>query len=523
MTLPEIGSLWIGPELTWLEQLCLKSFVDAGHAVTLFTYDHVANVPEGVRVAPAADLLPGDKILRHAKTGSPAYHADIFRLRMMHQTDLIWADADAYCVRPWELAPDTPFYGWIAGDVAQVNNGVLRLPKRSETLRRMTEFAADPYPIPPWLSALRRNKLAEAKASGQGVHVSELPWGVLGPDLLTYMLRETGEIDHAVAPHVIYPVPLADTHLMLKGNHRDHVAAFVGEETLSVHLWGRRCRNAVAKRGGLPQPDSWLSEILSRHGIDPEPTRHLIRYRPPSRASRRAELPETIDFSMFTDRDVANLILQRSEVTDSGAAVRAWVAGDNAPLLDLARDRRETVLSVALERLRSHVERFLDAVDTDPPARIADIGCGYGLASLVLYHRYKAEMVLIDIESNEGRHFGYAEEGAAYSDLSTARAFLEANGVPADKIITLNPNKTPVEEAGTVDLAISLMSCGFHYPAETYATFFEQQVAPAGCIVLDIRKGSGGIPFMRRFGALETLEKTSKLATILVAKEPVAA
>ena len=28
--LPEIASLWIGGQLTWLEQLCLKSFADAG-------------------------------------------------------------------------------------------------------------------------------------------------------------------------------------------------------------------------------------------------------------------------------------------------------------------------------------------------------------------------------------------------------------------------------------------------------------------------------------------------------------
>ncbi|WP_375261996.1 class I SAM-dependent methyltransferase [Palleronia sp.] len=523
MTLPEIGSLWIGPELTWLEQLCLQSFVDAGHAVTLFTYEHVAGVPDGVRVAPAAEIMPGDKILRHARTGSPAYHADIFRLRLMHETDLIWADADAYCVRPWKIAPDAPFYGWIAGDVAQVNNGVLRLAKGSETLRRMTDFAEDPYPIPPWLSDARRARLTEVKASGQGVHVSELPWGVLGPDLLTHMLRETGEISHAAAPHVIYPVPLPDTHLMLKGDRRDRVAALVGEETLSVHLWGRRCRNAAAKRGGLPQPGSWLAEMLDRHGIDPAPTRRLIRYRPPSKAARRAELPEKIDFSMFSDVDVANLILQRSEVIDSGAAVRAWVAGDDAPLLDLARSQRETILSVALERLRTHVERFVDAVDTDPPSRIADIGCGYGLASLVLYHRYQAEMVLIDIESNEGRHFGFADEGAAYADLSTARAFLEANGVPAGKIITLNPNKVPVEEAGTVDLAISLISCGFHYPAKTYEAFFGRQVAPNGRIVLDIRKGSGGIPYMRRFGSVDTLDKSAKLATILVLKETVEA
>lgn len=30
-SLPTIATLWIGSELSWLEQLCLRSFVDAGH------------------------------------------------------------------------------------------------------------------------------------------------------------------------------------------------------------------------------------------------------------------------------------------------------------------------------------------------------------------------------------------------------------------------------------------------------------------------------------------------------------
>lgn len=43
----EIGTLWIGGSLSWLEQLCLKSFVDAGQPITLFAYAPIPNVPAG--------------------------------------------------------------------------------------------------------------------------------------------------------------------------------------------------------------------------------------------------------------------------------------------------------------------------------------------------------------------------------------------------------------------------------------------------------------------------------------------
>ena len=132
--------------------------------------------------------------------------------------------------------------------------------------------------------------------------------------------------------------------------------------------------------------------------------------------------------------------------------------------------------------------------------------------------------MLIDIESTPDRHFSFAETGAAYTDLSKVRAFLEANGVPPGKIITINPAKGgDLAEAGQVDLAISLISCGYHYPAETYGGFFRDQVAPDGRIVLDIRKGSGGIPYLKQLGQVEVLDKADKHAAVLVRKEPVSA
>ena len=40
-----IGTLWIGGPLSFLEQMCLLSFVAQGHKVTLFHYGEIAHVP----------------------------------------------------------------------------------------------------------------------------------------------------------------------------------------------------------------------------------------------------------------------------------------------------------------------------------------------------------------------------------------------------------------------------------------------------------------------------------------------
>ena len=114
MSLARIGTFWSGPPLSWLEQLCLASFVEQGHEVTVFGYEPVGNLPDGVRYERADQVLPADMILVHDRTGSPAFHADIFRLRMIRETGLTWADTDAYCLRPWETPDHGYFFGWLS-------------------------------------------------------------------------------------------------------------------------------------------------------------------------------------------------------------------------------------------------------------------------------------------------------------------------------------------------------------------------------------------------------------------------
>lgn len=509
MTLPTIGCLWIGGELSWLEQLCLKSFVDHGHEVILYSYDKVKGVPKGVTRGDAAEILPGDKIVRHANTGSPAYHADIFRLHMLNQTDHIWADTDAFCVQPWDIKKDAHFHGWISDNKPMVNNGVLGLPKTSKTLKAMLKFTEDEYPIPPWYSEDRKDELQTLKDKGDGMHVSLFPWGVWGPDALTWFLKDTGEISHSLPGHVIYPVPFSLAGVTLNPDRHAKAEGFIKHDTLSIHFWGRRFRNIAAKYDGMPAKGCYVETLLKRHQINPEKTAHMMS------KPTIIEPIKNADFSMFDDLDVANLILQRSEVGQVDQEIRDWIDGNDAPLLQYAKENRDVVLNETLEVARRECEFFVESLDKSKPASLADIGCGYAFADLFLYRRYESDIILIDIEESNDRHFGFADSGSGYANLNKALEFLTKNGVPAEKISLLNPNKSEVSRIGKVDLAISLASCGFHYPLATYENFFRDQMNASGAVVVDVRKGSGGIGYMKQFGDVEVLKKHKKYATVL--------
>jgi hypothetical protein len=262
----QIGALWIGGDLSFLEQLCLTSFVDAGHQVTLYTYDPVGNVPRGVLLADASTVLPRTSFLRHARTGSPALHSDLFRYHLLSRADrMIWADTDAYCLRPFTTATGH-FFAWESA--TGLNGGVLGLPPDSETLRALIDFTADEFAIPPWLDQARRAELEAARAAGRPVPAGDMPWGVWGPHALTHFLKATGEVRFAMPRAALYPFAYEDRRLMLRPGLDP--APYVTDDTFSIHLYGRRMRSALMARfGGVPKPRSLIGQLLKKHGIDP--------------------------------------------------------------------------------------------------------------------------------------------------------------------------------------------------------------------------------------------------------------
>ncbi|MFZ5709065.1 MAG: hypothetical protein ACOY4T_05150 [Pseudomonadota bacterium] len=261
-----IGMLWIGGPLSFLEQLCIKSFLDAGHETILYSYEEIPNAPAGTVRADANAILPQANVLRHERTNSPALHSDLFRYHLLSREDrIIWADTDAYCVKPF-VTGTGHFHAWESDK--GINGGVLGLPKDSLTLKALLDFTADEFAIPEWYAGHRRAELQARKEAGTPVHAGEMPWGVWGPHALTHYLKKTGEVRHTMPRAALYPFAYEDRRLMLRPGLDP--APYVTGETFSIHFYGRRMRSRiVAKEGGVPKPRSLIGQLLKKHGIDP--------------------------------------------------------------------------------------------------------------------------------------------------------------------------------------------------------------------------------------------------------------
>ncbi len=267
--LPKVAGLWVGGSLSWLEQLCLKSFVDMGHPTALYTYEDVTGVPEGVEVLSGQDILPDPEMYKHERSGSYALFSDIFRFHMVAKAPgTVWIDTDIYCWRPMVL-PQDHYFGWESA--RQMNGAVLGLPADSEMLRLMLDQTSDPYNIPEYYNANMQAEYTARAEAGDPVHAAEMPWGVWGPHCVTWAARKSGEVKFAQPTSVFYPVPFPHRNTFFR---RPVLSMkYARDDTLTYHLWGRIKRIAGKRHEGSAPERSFLKYLLDKHEVDPTQAR----------------------------------------------------------------------------------------------------------------------------------------------------------------------------------------------------------------------------------------------------------
>ncbi|WP_432448875.1 hypothetical protein [Aliiroseovarius marinus] len=262
----EVGTLWIGGPLSWMEQLCLKSFVDKGQKITLFSYEDIPNVPEGVIRRDGREIIDTDDFIKYEKKNSFALFADWFRLHMIHKCPgMIWIDTDVYCHRPMDYDSDYVFGFELPGE-HRVNNAVLGMPADSEMLKQVLEFTEDRFSVAPFLPKKKQKEMQLAAANGDPVHITQQPWGVWGPMMVTHYVHKL-KLQPEVQPlDAFYPVTFRDRKWFM--HDASKVAAELTENTTALHLWASNKRQLGNMHNGLPPKGSYLEKLVKEHGIN---------------------------------------------------------------------------------------------------------------------------------------------------------------------------------------------------------------------------------------------------------------
>lgn len=211
-----IQGLWIGPELSLMEQLSISSFLQNGHDYHLYVYDDVKNVPAGTVVRNANEILPAARIFQYKDRPSYAGFSNFFRYKLLLERGGWWADSDTICLKTFEFPDEYVFSSEINHrGVEVINSGIMKVPAGSSIM----SFA--------W-------KICEAKDS------SRLEWGEIGPRLMARAVRKFSLKRYKKDSRVFCPVDYEEWQTVLQPG----VCWAFDDRTFAIHLWNEMWRLA---------------------------------------------------------------------------------------------------------------------------------------------------------------------------------------------------------------------------------------------------------------------------------------
>jgi hypothetical protein len=234
---PEIVTFWHGP-LDGLRRLCLRSQVAAGHKVTVYSFEPLAQLPEGVGNAEAEAILPHTfaERLRPARPDgvwidrTMLQFSDFFRMRLMARNTGLWLDADVLLLKAIEIDPAKPYFAWERPH--QLGNSVLYLPSNDPIVTAFEALMAQEELTPDWLSLRHRLTFLMHRLRGTK-RISEVRLAIYGPAALTALARRAGELSHALPKKSFYAVH-AESKLFFEP--RDFSALIADPEIIGFHI-----------------------------------------------------------------------------------------------------------------------------------------------------------------------------------------------------------------------------------------------------------------------------------------------
>lgn len=221
--LPPINGLWFGNPLSTLEIMSMVSFIRNGHEYNLYTYDDLENVPQGVNIKDANEIIPESEIFRSldstGKPGSIAPFADYFRYNLIYKVGGFWADMDCICIKPWNWEEEYVFSSENTHrNVQEANIGAIKCSKNSLVMK----FCIDVI-----------DKFEDK---------SQIPWGTSGPILLREALNKYGLEKYVKSWKTFCPINWWEIHTCFT----DNTSFKLTEDIYCIHI-----NNEIIRRIGI--------------------------------------------------------------------------------------------------------------------------------------------------------------------------------------------------------------------------------------------------------------------------------
>jgi hypothetical protein len=257
--IPDVVTFWHGP-LDLLRRTCLRSQIAAGHKVTVYSFDTIPGLPDGVIHADAEAILPrafSEKLRPPQPDGSwrdwtTLQFSDFFRMRLMAHGAGLWLDADVLLLKRIAVDPAKPYFAWERP--RQLGNSVLYLPADDPIVTAFEELMEQEELTPEWLSLKHRLTFALRRLRGGSNRVSDLRVAIYGPAALTALANRAGSARDALAKKSFYAVHTDARHFF---EADDFSALIVDPGIIGLHISPKGRGNSPPVPGSLY---AWAAE-----------------------------------------------------------------------------------------------------------------------------------------------------------------------------------------------------------------------------------------------------------------------
>ena len=216
-----IQGLWIGAELSMMEQLSIASFLGNGHEYHLFVYDDVKNIPAGTVVRDGNEILPSSSIFKYRDRPSYAGFSNFFRYKLLLERGGWWADTDTVCLKAFDFEDEYVFSTEMSKGAEVVNCGVIKVPAHSELMRYAWETCKTKRP-------------------------EQIVWGETGPRLMAQAVANFSLAGFRKPYFYFCPLGFWEWGKLLEPSEQSIVA----EDSYAIHLWNEKWREVDQDKNG---------------------------------------------------------------------------------------------------------------------------------------------------------------------------------------------------------------------------------------------------------------------------------
>jgi Glycosyltransferase sugar-binding region containing DXD motif/Alpha 1,4-glycosyltransferase conserved region len=231
-----IQSLWIGGDLSTMEQLCIASFLANGHQFHLYAYDSIAGLPLGVKMMDANQILPRSRIFQYSGSGSFAGFSNFFRYKLLLDRGGWWVDMDTICLRPFDFAEKYVFSSEVHEGAEVIDSAAIKAPQGSE----FAEYA--------WGVCKKKDP-------------NKLVWGETGPRLVGETVERCGLGRYVRSSATFCPIPFREWELVLAPNYHQGFAA----DVFAIHLWNEMWRDSGRDKDASYPAECLYERLKSRY------------------------------------------------------------------------------------------------------------------------------------------------------------------------------------------------------------------------------------------------------------------